>query len=91
LGLRAWGASRVFSEANRAAIVDWEWLGWAGHYGRSSGGLVGGGACSLRRSLVISGLDESEDVRGDTAKVVGALIGVARHRRARRDGHARLA
>jgi hypothetical protein len=69
--------------------VDWEWLGWAGHGGRSSDGLADGGACALRRSLVISGLGESESVRGDTAKVVGALIGGARHRRAGRGDQAR--
>jgi hypothetical protein len=34
----------------------------------------------MRRSSVISGLDESEDVRGDTAKAMGALIGGAGHR-----------
>jgi hypothetical protein len=32
-------------------------------------------------SAAISGLGESEGVRGDTAKVVGALIGGARHMR----------
>jgi hypothetical protein len=69
--------------------VDWERLGCARHDGRSSSGLTGGGACSLRRSLVISGLDESEGVRGDTAKAVGALIGGARHRRVGRGDRAR--
>jgi hypothetical protein len=44
--------------------VDWGWLGWAGCGGRRSGGLVGGGARSVRRSPVTSGLDESEGVRG---------------------------
>jgi hypothetical protein len=50
---------------------------------------VDGGARSLRRSPVIFGLDESESVRGDTAKAVGALIGGVRHRRAGRGGRAR--
>jgi hypothetical protein len=48
-------------------------MGWAGHGGGSSGGLAGGGACSLRRSPVISGLGESESVRGDTTKAMGHL------------------
>jgi hypothetical protein len=66
-GLRAWGASRVSGEANRTNIAGWGWQGWAGHGGRSSGGLAGGGARSLRRSPVISSLDESEGVPGGTA------------------------
>jgi hypothetical protein len=79
----------VSGKVNRAAIADWEWLGWADHGGRSSGAVADGGACSLRRSSVISGLGESESVRGDTAKAVGALIGGARHRHAGRGDHAR--
>jgi hypothetical protein len=52
---------------------------------------VNGGACSLRRSPMISGLgkSESESVRGDTAEAVGALIGGARHKHAGRGNHAR--
>jgi hypothetical protein len=69
--------------------VDWGWLGWAGHGGRSSGSLASGGAHSLWRSPVISGLDESEGVRGSTANTVGVLIDGARHRRAARGDHVR--
>jgi hypothetical protein len=39
--------------------------------------------------MAISGLDESEGVRGGTTKSVGVLIDGERHRCARRDDHAR--
>jgi hypothetical protein len=38
---------------------------------------------------MISGLGESESVRGDTAKAMGELIGVARHKHTGRGDHAR--
>jgi hypothetical protein len=69
--------------------MDWGWLGWASHGGRSSSGLAGGGTHFLLRSPVISSLDESESVRGGMAKAVGVLIDGVRHRSAGRGDHAR--
>jgi hypothetical protein len=42
LGLRAWGASRVSGEANRAAVMDLEWLGGLAMVAEARVGWLGG-------------------------------------------------
>jgi hypothetical protein len=49
----------------------------AGHGGRARAVVAGGGACSLRRTPVISGSGGSEGVRESTVEALWAIIGVA--------------
>jgi hypothetical protein len=79
-GLRAWRASRVSSEASQADIEDWGWLGQAGHGGRSSSGLAGGGTSCSGESPANSGMGGVVSVGGVRSKPWGCFIGTAQAR-----------
>jgi hypothetical protein len=78
LGPRTWEASRASGEANRATGMAWKWLEWAGHGGRGSGGLAGGGAACSRRSPVNFGSGRTKSAQGGTAEALGCFIGTTR-------------
>jgi hypothetical protein len=77
-GPRTWKASRATGEANRATGAAWKCLEGAGHGGRGSGGLAGGGAACSRRSPVNFGSGRTESARGCMAEALGCFIGTAR-------------
>jgi hypothetical protein len=56
---RTWKASRANGKANRGVGAAWTRLEGAGHGGRGSESLAGGGAACLGQILVISGLGKT--------------------------------